>query len=39
MKYGKKLMVVPFTEQDYQSFIDKSDPSDQIVKQVNQEFY
>ena len=38
MKYGKKLMVVPFTEQDYQNLIDKSDPSDQIVKQVNQEF-
>ena len=31
-------MVVPFTEQDYQNLIDKSDPSDQIVKQVNQEF-
>ena len=38
MKYGKKIMVVPLTEQDYQNLIDNSDPTDQIVKQVNQEF-
>ena len=38
MKYAKKMMVVPFTEQDYQNLLKQSDDSDQKIKQLNQDF-